>query len=1315
MAGPFKNIGDKLSGFIDWVKEQLEDEAIRRSIADDLGLGSGDALPKPDLPADKLDSISKYRSQANPDKEAFITLLNDVKVVYEAVRAIIRNRHLDNPQLADEIVYRVFDLLAVNYARLYLPTWYFVVQALAVMVEDGVDLLDDELEGRRFLSKVGKAITFVFNPYPHIHALFSSPNEEKARATSERIFPTIGTVMSFVGDAMYGWDGPEDTAALKLSFKDVAHLAHKFKFPGDPLTQYLRQGASAQGTLFDQYNINTPPSDALLTALTDAMNKALQDPNLYDATRFKKVRLPKLLEARAAKKPTGDELTRVNKALLEAAFPDDLSLSPHPLADRIAERMLTVAVPLAGKPTDGSALGGAVTLTTAIVPAADNQHSGLLLGLGGEGAVEIALGERWKFKVEASAQPAFSLFLDFNDIKADGPMDLPLNVGIVSVPNAADVSFALPHSDGTRLEIGELDFLFSFDGHNGGLKAQARRCALVLETKDQDGFLAKILPSGGLRVPFSFGAGWSTERHFYTEGGVEWPTAGSSLPSGLPGGGSGSPSPTTPTTIAREAPAGTGSGSGSGSGGFATGFPPLSSAPKPDLALRLQIPIGKGFIAVDLDQVTLGMAPSSDPASPTVEAEASVSLTANLGPVAVKIERIGLQTRLAFPDKGGGNLGFADISLGFKAPSGAGIAIDSPFVSGGGFLAFDSEHGQYAGAIQLTVRNFATLTAIGLVTTKLPDGSKGFSFVIMITAQGFQPIQLGLGFTLTGIGGLLAINRTCNEEYLRDGIRSNALSNILFPKDVVKNAPAILGTLSNAFPMLEGSYLFGPALQICWGTPAVLTMNLGLVLELGKRHRLLILGVVSAIMPTEKHDLLRLQMNAFGVIDFDQSSISLDAVLFDSRLVGKFPITGAMALRLNWGSAPIFALSIGGFHPAFKPPPALPALERLAISFANSDDFRLRLEGYFAITSNTVQFGANLDLYAAVAGFGIEGHVGFDVLIQFDPFSFLADLHASVQIKRGTHNLLKAQIQGELSGPRPLHVRGEVSFEILWCDFTKSFDKTLIAGDPPPAPAPVVVLSQLQAALRDVRNWNGQLADQNRRMVTLREPADGSAIPLHPLGKLSVKQNVVPLNLEISRFGNATPADARLFEIKRVTLNGSDAGFDPLQDFFAPAQFLELNDEHKLTAPSFENMNAGVSFKLDSFTFTSNAGDILEDAIEYESVIIEDPNAPATPAPKLPASLDFLNRYVLFGAAGRSQLRTAVATRYVPPSGKNALLKARWGIASSEDGSAQPAPGLEAGKVVSYAEAFRVLANTKRDNPALAKTLMLRRTTVRNP
>ena len=72
----------------------------------------------------------------------------------------------------------------------------------------------------------------------------------------------------------------------------------------------------------------------------------------------------------------------------------------------------------------------------------------------------------------------------------------------------------------------------------------------------------------------------------------------------------------------------------------------------------------------------------------------------------------------------------------------------------------------------------------------MPDGSRGFSLVVIIAAEGFPPIQLGFGFTLTGIGGLLGINRTCNEEFLRAGLKNKTLDDVLFPADPIRNAAA---------------------------------------------------------------------------------------------------------------------------------------------------------------------------------------------------------------------------------------------------------------------------------------------------------------------------------------------------------------------------------------------------------------------------------------------------------------------------------------------------------------------------------------------
>jgi hypothetical protein len=726
-----------------------------------------------------------------------------------------------------------------------------------------------------------------------------------------------------------------------------------------------------------------------------------------------------------------------------------------------------------------------------------------------------------------------------------------------------------------------------------------------------------------------------------------------------------------------------------------------------DVDIPLKTSVG-GVRIHDL-HFTLARTGTSTNERPVLAFEASTGLDVQLGPVVASVDRIGVRIGLDFGSESK-NFGFVDLSFGFKPPSGVGIVVDAPAVTGGGYLFFDPDKGQYAGIVQLNVEGGLTLTAIGLISTRLPSGAPGFSFLVIITAEDFKPIPLGLGFTLTGVGGLLAVNRTCNEEFLRAGLKNKTLDDVLFPADPIRNAAHILSTFDSAFPARPGSYLFGPVVQIRWGTPPVVTMNLAAVLELGNRTRLIVLGRVSALMPSEKNDLVRLQMSAIGVIDFDQHTISLDAVLYDSRLAGKFPVTGSMALRVNWGSNRVFALSIGGFHPAFKPPPAFPALERLAITFSSSTDFMLRAEKYVAITSNTLQFGAKVELFARAGGFAIAGMIGYDVLIQFDPFAFVADFKASVQLKYHSKNLFKVSVAGELSGPRPLHIRGKASFEIFWCDVSVRFDKTLISGQRPAKLPPVNVTDQLVAALNDSRNWGGQLSQTDRSTVTLRELTTANTIALHPLGRLSVKQTVVPLDLDIAKFGNATPADARRFNIGSVTMNGGGVSFDRVQDFFAPAQFLELSDDEKLTAPSFEPMVAGVSIGQQSIQFTNNDQDILEDdTILYETTLIDGEAPPEAPAASI--SPEFLDRYLSLGAASTSVLRRSGEAKYRVSYRENTLKPAGWTIASREDGSAQAAPGVGAGDIVSYSAAFQALTTLRQRNQSGARSLMLVRTT----
>ena len=129
-------------------------------------------------------------------------------------------------------------------------------------------------------------------------------------------------------------------------------------------------------------------------------------------------------------------------------------------------------------------------------------------------------------------------------------------------------------------------------------------------------------------------------------------------------------------------------------------------------------------------------------------------------------------------------MGLFGLSASFKPPEGLGLSIDAGGIKGGGFLKFDSDKGEYFGAMELEFQELFSLKALGIINTKMPDGSKGFSLLIIITAE-FTPIQLGFGFTLNGVGGLLGMNRTVRIDVLKEGIKTNAIKSILFPEDVV--------------------------------------------------------------------------------------------------------------------------------------------------------------------------------------------------------------------------------------------------------------------------------------------------------------------------------------------------------------------------------------------------------------------------------------------------------------------------------------------------------------------------------------------------
>ncbi len=614
-------------------------------------------------------------------------------------------------------------------------------------------------------------------------------------------------------------------------------------------------------------------------------------------------------------------------------------------------------------------------------------------------------------------------------------------------------------------------------------------------------------------------------------------------------------------------------------------------------ALEIAIPSHSTIGPATLETVYLRAGFEGD----AVPVEISAALRGELGPLTASVDRIGVTLRFTFPDNGG-NLGPLQLDVGFKPPNGVGLAIDGGGFAGGGYLFLDPGRGEYAGALELKFQGIIHLKAVGVLNTKLPDGSSGFSLLIIITAE-FVPIQLGFGFTLNGVGGLIGINRTILFDVLRLGVRDGTLNSILFPVDVITNAPRIIADLKRVFPPMPGRFLIGPMGKLGWGTPTLISLELGIILEI-PRPAFAIVGVLRLAMPADDVAILNLQVNFAGVVDFERRELAFDASLFDSRVLS-FTLTGDMAVRIYWGDSANFLLTVGGFHPAFSPPPmGLGTLRRLAIVLFSGNP-NLRAEAYFAVTSNTVQFGAKIELRAGASVFNVYGFLSLDALIQFDPFHFIVQIGAMLAVRSGSSTLFSVRLDLTLEGPTPWHARGKASFEIgfiftvtISVRFDETFGEARITTLPP-----IRVLDLLIEAINKRGNWSA-VSRGVSPLVATRDLGPKSGEVIHPMGALAVSQKIVPLKLPLNRFGARRLEGGNIFSIGPMSTPTGSIAVVPVEDQFAPGQFIDMSDAEKLSRRSFEPFEAGVEAQSSA---APQADFVRNIVVEHEVIYLRKP------------------------------------------------------------------------------------------------------------
>jgi len=142
------------------------------------------------------------------------------------------------------------------------------------------------------------------------------------------------TISLFDGHTLNGWLQIENSATSfsGSSITDLADLAHKLTSSPDSdpdtVSTYLRSQLGQP--LIQQLSTDTaagPDTKSLQSTLAKALNAVISGPALYDTTRFASVTLRPETTALLRQSPQGYDLERLNKLLLEDAYPNDLARS----------------------------------------------------------------------------------------------------------------------------------------------------------------------------------------------------------------------------------------------------------------------------------------------------------------------------------------------------------------------------------------------------------------------------------------------------------------------------------------------------------------------------------------------------------------------------------------------------------------------------------------------------------------------------------------------------------------------------------------------------------------------------------------------------------------------------------------------------------------------------------------------------------------------------------------------------------------------------------------------------------------------------
>lgn len=389
------------------------------------------------------------------------------------------------------------------------------------------------------------------------------------------------------------------------------------------------------------------------------------------------------------------------------------------------------------------------------------------------------------------------------------------------------------------------------------------------------------------------------------------------------------------------------------------------------------IPIQAGFGPVYIDEIGLGV--TNTTVSLAIDGGVTIAgLSAEVDDLTVSIPYAHVT------DPSQWSLDLKGLAIGYSGPA---IAI------AGGLVKYDGPPVEYDGMLLVKLASVGAIV-IGSYSVVGSGADEYTSFAIF--GGVFIPIGLPPIINLTGIALGLGYNRRLIVPEDLNQIPNFMLVKALDRPEALANNPMqALFEFREQVPPSRGALwlaagLRGTSFEIV-NITAVLYVALDNGVDIG------LLGVARMALPADDAAIVSIELALKARFSSSEGLFSVQAQLTDNSwlITSDCQLTGGFAFFM-WFPKSQFLLTLGGYHPSFKPLPQYPVVPRLGFRWSFLGVVQIKGESYFALTNTAVMAGVRFDATYGPDWLQLWFTAYTDILISWDPFHYEVDIGVAV-------------------------------------------------------------------------------------------------------------------------------------------------------------------------------------------------------------------------------------------------------------------------------------------------------------------------------